>query len=134
MLSLTRNGIAMHCASSLVRHLVKRGHVGPRHASKGAQHLRTRGTRITEAAVLAAELNDMLLTLTDEDAVEDLGNRFRVIDGGSSGNDKRVVFSALTGKKRDAGQIERLEIVGCGHLVRDMKPHHVEGRYRRRAL
>ena len=84
--------------------------------------------------MLAAELNDMLLTLADEDAVEDLGNRFRVIDGGSSGNDKRVVFSALTGKKRDAGQIERLEIVGCGHLVRDMKPHHVEGRYRRRAL
>ena len=129
-----RDRVAVDGAGALVGDLVERGHVGAGDARQRREDLGARGARVAQAAVLGADLHQVLLALADEDGVDEGREGLGVVDRRAAREHERVVLAAVGGTQGDARQIEGLEHVGDGHLVRDVEPHRVEGGDRRRPL
>lgn len=115
-------------------HLVEGGDVDAADLRELAEHLVTGGTSVAQLAMTLTELDDLLLALADHHAVEKRREGLGVVNGRSAADDDGVVLAAVSRMQRNAGEVEALEVVGAGHLVRDVESHHVEGCDGRRAL
>ena len=127
-LPFTRNGVAVHGGGFVMLHLVQRGHVRAGHLGDSAKDLLSGCTGIAKTLVRAADLDDGLLALADQDGVEERREGLGIVDGGAARYDQGIVLAAIGGVEGDAGEVHRLEIVRAGHLMRHMEAHDVEGR------
>jgi hypothetical protein len=107
-------------------------HVEPRDAGERAQQ---------RAAVVpvpgedgVADVAHRLLTVAEQHAVEEGGQRLGVEGARAPGDDDRVARAAGGGAQRDAPQLEHGEEVRVGELVLEAEAHDVEGPEREVAL
>lgn len=81
-----------------------------------------------------ADLEQRLLTLANQDGIEEGRIRLGVINRRSAGDDDGIVLGAVGRQQRNAGEIERLEKVCHGHLVRHVHTDDIKRGHGRCAL
>ena len=124
----------MRRAELVIAHLIQRRHIGTGDRRELLDNLSARDALIAQATMQLANLEQRLLALTDQDGIEEGRIRLGVIDRGATGDDDGIVLGAVGRKQRNASEIERLEKVCHGHLVRHMHADDIERGHRRRAL
>ena len=62
-------------------------------------------------------LGQYLLSLADDEEIEEVGNRLDIVDTRSTADDKRHILTALRRMKRNSRQIEHIQHIRVDHLV-----------------
>ena len=134
VLTLARHGIAVGRARLVVVHLIQRRHIGTGDGRESLDNLGAWDALVTQAAMQLADLEQRLLTLANQDGIEESRIRLGVINRRPAGDDDGIVLGAVDRQQRNAGEIERLEEVGDGHLVRHVYADNIERGHGRCAL
>ena len=129
-----RAGVAPARGGVVDDDLVEGGDVDAGDCREGAEKLFSAEAGGTTVAHAGAHVDDALLPVAEQDGVEELGNRLAVPDRGAARDHDGVVLVAVGREQGDAGEVERLEDVGAGHLVGEREADDVEGRDGRGAL
>ncbi len=115
-----------------VLHVVELRDVEPAGAGQAQQHLvAPAGAALgLPGADDLGHVEDGLLAVADDRAVQEVRDRLRVEGRVAAGEDDRVVDGAVLGLQRDAGQVERGQHVGVAELGGERQAEHVEGLHR----
>ena len=62
-------------------------------------------------------LQDRLLAVTEENGVEEVGQRFGVVGAGTAPDDQRGAFAPVRGTKRNPAQFQHVQDIGIGEFV-----------------
>jgi len=72
------------------------------------------------------DLDDDLLALADDEAVDEIGHRLRVVAGVPSGDHQRIRRIALAGQQRHPRQVEQRQHIGVKLLIRQADGEQVK--------
>lgn len=88
----------------------------------------------TEVGEHVGDLTHHLLTVSDHETVDEIGQRLGIESAVATGDHQRIVRAAPFGTDGHAGQVDQVEDVGIDELGREVEGHHVEVSGRGRAL
>ena len=118
-------------AAKTCRRAGSRAHAGEPHAGHQRQGAKALGAR--RRAQRRDDLVQAVLHLADEEGVQERRERPGIGDRGAPAQHDRVVLPALRRVERHAGEVEHLQHVGVGELVREREapevalPHRTHG-------
>ena len=84
-------------------HLIQRRHIGTGDRRELLDNLGAWDTLVTQAAMQLTDLEQRLLTLANQDGIEEGRIRLGVIHRGTTGNDDGIVLGAVGRQQRNAG-------------------------------
>ena len=125
---------AFHRAVLVVAHLVQRRHVDARNAGGLTQKAGFVPAFPLGPTVQIGELKHDLFPVADQEHIDKIGQRLRVIGARSAADDQMGKRLPLRRKHRDTAEIQHVQDVGEGKLVLQCKTDYIEQMERITAL
>ena len=105
---------------------VERGDIDTGDPGQLLEHLLPLRPAIAQLPVAIEELREHLFGVSQQDGVEEVGDRFGVEDHRAPSDDQRVAAAPLRAAQRDASQRQHRQKVGEGHLVLQRETEDIE--------